>query len=393
MNESSPTDNDARNDAESAVDSSASSTAAEPTSAPASSTVPGKAKRGGAGRLLFWLFLLVLIGGAGWYGWQEIQRLQAENTDAVAARDDAVARIKALSQRIDRVEAANDELPSRIEQASSAALNPVSQQAKQANARLDAIDTERAALVERLRRSEERVAALQDQLAALGSARVQGRERLLLDQAEFLLLAGAERLRLTGDRDAALAAFRLAERAIGGLDDAQYAELRESVAGEIRRIQSLPADPRRDIAAALDAIDASLPTLPSRTAEVAIDSDSRLLRLMSRLVTVRRVDANDANAPLLDPLRRETAIAALSLDIGLARGAAARSDERAFRGAIARAHRAVERLYDAEQPDVAYTLARLDELSTRSLATPDITLGASLSALRLIRASNSEVSP
>ncbi|MEZ5465301.1 MAG: uroporphyrinogen-III C-methyltransferase [Lysobacteraceae bacterium] len=393
MNQSSPSDNDARNDAESAPDSSAPSTAAEPTPAPASSTAPKKARRGGVGRLLFWLILLVLIGGAGWYGWQEIQRLQTENAGAVTARDDAVAGMQALSQRIDRVEAANDELPTRIEQASSAALTPISEQTTQLTARLDAIDAERAALAERLRRSEERVTALQDQLAELGNARVQGRERLLLDQAEFLLLGGAERLRLAGDREAALAAFRLAERAIGGLDDAQYAELRESVAGEIRRIQSLPADPRRDIAAELDAIDASLPTLPSRTADVAVDSDSRLVRLMSRLVTVRRVDANDENAPLLDPLRRETAIAALSLDIGLARGAAARGDERAFRAAIARARLAVERLYDGEQPEVADMLARLDKLSTRSLALPDITLGASLSALRLTRASNSELSP
>ena len=390
MNESQTPPNET--DADATPEAVAANEAPSTPSAPPPAGEP-KRRRGGLGRLLFWLVVLVLLAAGGWYGWQEIQRLQTENRTAVAARDDALASVEALAQRIDRVETTSNELPARIEQSSSAALAPVNEQTRQLTARLDAIDAERAALNERLRRSEERMTAMQDQLAELGNARVQGRERLLLDQAEFLLLGGAERLRLSGDREAALAAFRLAERAIGGLDDAQYAELRETVAGEIRRIQALPADPRRDIAAELDAIDATLPTLPSRTAEAAIDSDSRLMRLMSRLVTVRRVDSNDENAPLLDPLRRETAIAALSLDIGLARGAAARGDERAFRGAITRARLAVERLYDDEQPEVTDTLARLDKLATRSLSPPDITLGASLSALRLIRSSNSEISP
>ena len=389
MNESNATDNERATSAEPAIDVKASTpgTAAPPPSA------DSKRRRGGFGHLLVWLIVLLLLGAGGWYGWHEFQRLQTENRAAVSARDDALAGVDALSQRIGRVEAASEALPSRIEQASSAALASVNEQTKQLNARLEAADVERAALAERLRRSEERVTALQDQLAELGNARVQGRERLLLDQAEFLLLGGAERLRLAGDRDAALAAFRLAERALGGLDDAQYAALRDSVATEIRRIQALPTDPRREIDAELDAIDALLPTLPVRSAEAAVDSDSRLVRLMSRLVTVRRVDANDENAPLLDPLRRETAIAALALDLGLARGAAARGDERGFRAAIARARLAIERLYDGEQSEVADTLGRLDQLATRSLSPPDITLGATLSALRLLRASNSEISP
>ena len=386
MNESNATDNERATSAEPAIDVKASTpgTAAPPPSA------DSKRRRGGFGHLLVWLIVLLLLGAGGWYGWHEFQRLQTENRAAVSARDDALAGVDALSQRIGRVEAASEALPSRIEQASSAALASVNEQTKQLNARLEAADVERAALAERLRRSEDRVTALQDQLAELGNARVQGRERLLLDQAEFLLLGGAERLRLAGDRDAALAAFRLAERALGGLDDAQYAALRESVATEIRRIQALPTDPRREIDAEHDAIDALLPTLPVRSAEAAVDSDSRL---MSRLVTVRRVDANDENAPLLDPLRRETAIAALALDLGLARGAAARGDERGFRAAIARARLAIERLYDGEQSEVADTLGRLDQLATRSLSPPDITLGATLSALRLLRASNSEISP
>lgn len=54
---------------------------------------------------------------------------------------------------------------------------------------------------------------------------------------------------------------------------------------------------------------------------------------------------------------------------------------------------AVERLYDGEQPEVTDILTRIDKLATRSLAQPDLTLGASLSALRLIRSSNSELSP
>ena len=388
MNESNATDNEKTSTTDEAIDAKSSTAGSD--AAPAREARP---RRGGMGRLLFWLILLLLLGAGGWYGWLEIQRLQVENTQAVTARDDALAGVNALTQRLDQVEAANADLPSRIEQASNAALDPVNQTLRQLSARLEAADGERLALTERLRRSEERATALQEQLAEIGNARVQGRERLLLDQAEFLLLGGAERLRLAGDRDAALAAFRLAERALAGLDDERYAPLRETLAEEIRRIQALPADPRRGVSAELDAIDASLPTLPVRSADTSVDSDSRLVRLMSRLVTVRRVDANDDHAPLLDPLRRETAIAALELDMGLARGAAARGDERDFRAALGRARMAVERLYDGEQPEVTDILTRIDKLATRSLAQPDLTLGASLSALRLIRSSNSELSP
>ena len=333
--------------------------ATPPTAAP-----PKAPRRGGGARVLAVLVLLALIA---WLGWTFWNRSQTQARDAAAWQQESTA----LRERIETLDTALSQL----------------RRAQQANAdRLDATAATNRVLREELLGMGERAALLEDAVARLADQRLRGETVLRLNEAEFLLLLGAERLRLFGDPASAIQAFALAEASLASLDDPALAILRQTLAQELIELRSVPPDPRPQLRAELSALSTSLASLPpTRHGEiVATDArDSRLARLLSQLVTVRHVSERDA---VLGPVQRDAALAAVRLQLELAQAALARPDPDAFRTAIAQVREASGRLFDRNETAGAAYFARLDSIAKANLLPELPALGATLGELRGLRA-------
>ena len=90
----------------------------------------------------------------------------------------------------------------------------------------------------------ERAALLEEAVARLAQSRLGGESALRLNEAEFLLAMGSARLKLHGDVAGTIAAFKLAEDALAGLDDPTLSTLRQTLVEEQAQLHELGADPR-----------------------------------------------------------------------------------------------------------------------------------------------------
>ena len=90
----------------------------------------------------------------------------------------------------------------------------------------------------------ERASLLEDAVARLADNRLRGEVSLRLNEAEFLLLLGEERLRLFDDSNAAIQAYSLADAALAGLDDPVLATVRQTLAQELATLRAVPPDSR-----------------------------------------------------------------------------------------------------------------------------------------------------
>jgi uroporphyrin-3 C-methyltransferase len=233
---------------------------------------------------------------------------------------------------------------------------------------------------------------LEDAVARLAENRLQGEMILRLNEAEFLLLMGEERLQLFGDVAGAMQAYALADVALAGVEDPVLASLRQTLNQELLALREVPGDVRPALRAELARLGDSLDALaPSRAGEVAATdaNDSRLVRLLSQLVTVRRIDPQ---ATVLGPAQREAALAALRLQLEQAQAALARPDAAAFTHALNQAGASIARLFDATNADVVRVQAVLARLRDTRLAPELPVLGATLRELRGLRATRGAAS-
>lgn len=339
----------------------------EPGAEPPATPAP-RSRRGGHG--LLWLVVLAVLAGGGYMGWQAWSAQQQERQ-----REAATAQLES-------------ELLQRVEQLESA-LETQRRQLRALETRASDNAATNQVLREELLGMGERAALLEDAVGRLADNRVRGEVMLRLNEAEFLLLMGEERLRLFGDVGSAVQAFGLADAALAGIDDPLLATLRQTLAQELLALRSVPEDPRpmlrAELARAIERL-AQLP--PSRAGEVvaADASDSRLVQLLSGLVTIRRVDARDA---VLGPVQHETTLAALRLQLEQATAALARPDPRAYAHALERAQALAARLFDAGDAEVVALRATLERLRTTTLVPELPVLGATLQELRGLRATRS----
>ena len=338
----------------------------EPSTAPsASPPPPTPTPRGlGLGWLIGLVLMIVALGAWGWSQWRD----QAQRS---AQRDSADAQ---LQQRIETLETALESARRNLKALETRAAD---------NAATNTV------LREELLGMGERASLLEDAVARLADNRLRGEVMLRLNEAEFLLLLGEERLRLFGDVPAAIQAYGLAEGALASLDDPVLATLRQTLAQEVAALRAVPADARGTIRSGLTTLGLGLEALPaSRQGQVgaAQNNDSRLVRLLSGLVTVRRIDAQDA---VLGPAQREAAIAALRLQLELAQAALARPDPAAYAHALDQVGLLYARLFDADDATVANRLASLKTLREAVLVPELPVLGATLQELRGMRATRS----
>lgn len=314
--------------------------------------VPARRQRSALPWLLA-LALLALLGWRAWSAWDDWQSRNARTEDArlrhqqaLEARLDALRRDqRAQAQRITRSDATN-----RV-------------------------------LREEVIGIGQRAALLEDSVARLADPSRHGAQALRLDEAELLLVAGAQRLQLAGDADGARRAYALAAGVLDGIDDPAGLDLRQALAQERAALDALGTDPKQVALARLEAFAATLPSPAALPARAPDAQRSWWRRAFSRLVEVRPSD----RGVVVAPAERNAGFAALQLELTLARAAAERRDADAWQAALARVDAWSGRLWPAS-PALQAQRERLAVLRALPLAPRMPTLGSTLRQLQAMRA-------
>lgn len=314
-----------------------------------------------------WVLLLLVLAGATaayLYARQTTHQGHAQMARWQAESEVLAQRIAELEQAVGQVRQNQQTLSQRIE--STSATHQV--------------------LREEVLGMGERAALLEDAVARLSQSRISGDALLRLNEAEFLLSMGGERLSLYADVPATIQAFTLAEGTLAGLDDPALSTLRQTLAQELIQLRAVPPDPRPQLRAELAQLVAQLGDLPaSREGEIETTGaqSSRLAQLLGQLVTVRRVDPQTT---LLGPAQRQATLAAIALQLELAQAALARPDQDAFEAALAQVEQNAAGLFDTGHTQVQHWFERIAELRQAQLVPQLPVLGATLRELRALRA-------
>ena len=302
-----------------------------------------------------WLLVLLLLAFAGWRGWQAWQSRQA---NAQAQIVDAEQRLALLEESLDALRRDQRSQGQRLQQA----------------------DATNRVLRDELLGIGQRAALLEDNVSKLADPDRHGAQALRVDEVEMLLTNAAQRLDLSSDLDGARRSYALAAGLLDGIDDPAYLSLRQTLAQERAALDALGADPRSVAVGKLEAFAATLQALPERTRTVAPESLPWWRRAFGRIVDVRRTQGS----VIVEPADRAAGLAAMQLEITLARAALERRDTAAYRTALTRVDAWLTRLW----PDSAERRARREKLRTLRtlpLALRLPVLGSSLQQLRTLR--------
>ena len=309
------------------------------------------ARRSRAGALLLWLLLALLLAAAGGFGWRlwqaAEQRRQSLAEQQRAALD---ARVESLRQ-LQRTQA------QRLQQAE--ATNRV--------------------LRDELLGIGQRAALLEDSVSKLADPDRHGAQSLRLDEIELLLGIGQQRLQLADDVDGARRALALAAPLLAGIDDPAYLNLRQTLAQEQAAMDALGADPRVRANALLETLMAGVQAAPVADAPASARTPW-YERLLARVIRVQPT----AGAGLQQRPDREAALAALQVEVSLARAAIERRDAASLAGALARIDTGLQRL-QAGSPALARKQHGIAELKALPLRTESPLAGSTLQQLRALR--------
>ena len=312
---------------------------------------PRPARRNGG--VTWWLLLVVLAVAAwqGWRWWQAQVHARTEQAGQLERLDGLEARVDALR----RDQRANAE---RLQQ--SAATNRL--------------------LREELLGLGQRAALLEDSVADLADAGAGGIRALRMDEAD-LLLATAEQRLLAGDIEGARRAYALTAALLERVDGPQALDLRQALSQERAALDALCPDPAIEAQARLDALAAALDALPERRNRGVPASAPWWKRLAARVIDVR---PSAAGATVSAPGERAAGLAALQVELALARAALDRRDDTAFDAALTRIDGWLTRLWPPSKAMRGQrdTLRALQDTPLR-LDAPE--LGSTLAQLRRLR--------
>lgn len=294
---------------------------------------------------------LLALGAYAAWRWNATQAVEAQ---AAAAER---LRVEALEQRMDALR--------RDQRAQTARL-------QQAEATNRLLREELIGLGQRAALLDETVRQFADPATGAGQS-------LRLDEVELLLAQGQQRLLLSGDLAGARRAYALAAQLLDGIVDHARLDLRQALAQERAALDALGEDPGAAAARHLDAFAAALPALPQRPDPVSRDG-AWWDRVLSRLVQVR--PSGEAGALASDG--RVAGLAALQLELALARAAIERRDVQAWRAALGRADDWMLRLWP-ESTGRAARRADLHVLQGLPLSPQLPALGSTLGQLRRLR--------
>lgn len=320
----------------------------DPSPSPAPIAPPHRSRAGG---LLLLLLLALALGAAGWYGWRQWQAQQSRlEASALQQRQAAEARINALRS------------------------------AQQAQAqRLQQAEATNRVLRDELLGIGQRAALLEDGVSKLADPDRHGAQSLRLDEIELLLGIGQQRLQLADDVDGARRALALAAPLLAGIDDPAYLNLRQTLAQEQAAMDALGADPRVRANALLETLMAGVQAAPVADAPASARTPW-YERLLARVIRVQPT----AGAGLQQRPDREAALAALQVEVSLARAAIERRDAASLAGALARIDTGLQRL-QAGSPALARKQHGIAELKALPLRTESPLAGSTLQQLRALR--------
>jgi uroporphyrin-3 C-methyltransferase len=238
----------------------------------------------------------------------------------------------------------------------------------------DALDR---SLREELLGVSERAALLEQAIKRVSENRMDSVSELRLNQAELLLSAGIERLRLFHDAQAAATALRLADNELARLEDPRYAGVRQTLAQEIAALDAVPQQALSDSLVLLAELRARLPNLPLRgdsaAAAPAAESAGRFETLLRGLVRVRRVSPREAG--LLGPLGADTLRAVIALDLLHAEQALRQHDVARYQALIAEARETLTFGFDLDAASTRDVRLKLTQLAAYKPAPwPDLGL-------------------
>lgn len=230
----------------------------------------------------------------------------------------------------------------------------------------------------------ERARVLEDAIANLADKRLSGRDELLINEAELVLLLAQQRFELFQDAAAAARAYRIADQSLAALQDPAFATARETLAVELRSLEQMNQPQEATALAELAALREQVAQLPLAATRVRNEQggESRLWRAFGQFVRVSRT-GSDGNA-VADPALLRNFVA---LELRAAELALLQRNDAAMHAALKRARRQLEDGFAAADPAVAAALAGLTRLDAQGVtATPAPTLGATLKELRNLRA-------
>lgn len=309
-------------------------------------------RRSRAGGLLLLALLAGALGAGGWYGWRHWETQQHQ------ARGEAAARQQALEGRIERLRATQQAQSQRLQQA-------------EATNRL---------LREELLGLGQRAALLEDSISRLADPDLHAGQALRLDGIELLLDLGQQRLLLADDLDGARRALALAAPMLDGIDDPAFLNLRQVLLQERSALDALGADPRIRASGLLAQVDAALLAPPDDRDRAPAIQPPWYERLLARMVRVQPT----AGAGMRESAAREAAVAALQVELSLARAALERRDAAGYAIALARLEEGLRRVL-AGSPALAPQLRAVAELRGLPLRADAPLAGSTLQQLRALR--------
>ena len=307
------------------------------------------------------LLALLALALAAWSLWQQRH-----------VQSDAAIRTAQLQTRMDAIE--HGETATEAQQQSLAQ-------------RMDALESDTRASRDATQGMDQRMHNVEAALGALSDQQLRGHDVLLLDDAEFLLVAGQQRLTLLHDADGALRACQLAQQALAHVQNPAFAPARESTANECAALaQNAPQHARAlaTLGTLRQQVSTLQPVEPHAEAVATASDDvwSKLKRAFSGILRIRH--EGDSQMPVADAnLAREL----LQLDLAQAQAALLAQDQPTYRDALARASTLLDTRFDKAQPAVRNAvseLARLGDAPAESV----IALGNALAVLRGLRASH-----
>jgi uncharacterized protein HemX len=335
-------------------------------------------RSGGAHRAAFASLALllaviaVMVAGMLWWQYREFYvSLDETDTAAAAALERVRAEQRALS---DALAAANDELAALREQ--NAALRD----------RLDALPG--------------RFGALEERLDTVQGGSFDARGNLLRSEAEYYLLVANTELKLAGNFETATTALELADSRLAEIASPELASVREAIAGELLALKSLRLPDIEGIVFSLGRLAARAGELPLRAdsslrlagdAGEGLDVEPGFMRLWAAvkrtLLALVRVERRDAPVPqVLSAVERALSRRQLEIELELARVAALRGDEQAFRSGLDTAIALLDRDFDGAAADVEGARMLLAELRGFDVAPERPDIARSLLLLRGLRA-------
>ena len=323
-------------------------------------------RRSGSGILIVVLALVALAVLGWWYFNRQLRERDNTRNDALAAQ------ISALSQSNEQLHRDVESLRSRYNDAE--AMN--------------------RGIREEVLSFAERSRALEDAVANLAEQRLNNRDAMALNEAEFILQLAGERLALFRDASGAMAAYRLADSALAAAEDPLFASVRQTISAEMQALDAAKPMQTRATLKTLSDLRAGLLDLPMKTSAEMISATpngkrSRLREILDQFVRI----SHDDGAPALAARDEKLSRSLIAIDLRAAESALFARDQDAFGDALKHARAGVEAIFDPTAPAVRTMLASLNQIAATPLAPALPELGTALSELRNLRTTRALAHP